>query len=402
MEGENHPIIKAHQKHFHYPTARLIGDLRLWERLNWLLNWTVFFDGKYNVSFLRRGGRLSTEPTRKENRCLTPVCFAYLNELVILSNGDVTTCCLDAKGINKLGNVMEMPLEKLWQERFLPWHERNVEANLRGAAWDSILCKMCLEYNCMSAFDAKYTGDSKLIEGFHQLSHPFPVSLVIEPASVCNYSCCGCYAGLNELNRKGFLDMDSFNQKILPVISKVKRVRLYNYGESFLHPRIVNIIKSLRLENPTLCLDISTNGMLMDHAIAEAVVEGRVNYLIVSLHGGHTQAGLIKYSRIGPEINVIQSNIEYLVKLKRSKGNKLPWIFLKAILFHWNDSEEEMGEFLKFGNALGVDFVGWGMNNSDPTLSSKRVAPGTQPYQLLVEKRLLESNFYELPAWPFE
>jgi hypothetical protein len=173
---------------------------------------------------------------------------------------------------------MEMSLEKLWQERFLSWHERNVKANLRGAAWDSTLCERCLKYNCMSANGAKYTGDSKLIEGFHQLSHPFPVSLAIEPASACNYSCCGCHAGLKELNRKGFLDTDSLNQKILPVVSKVKRVRLHNYSETFSHPRIVHIINPLRLEGPTLSLHISTNGTLLKTSVIQRRIRMK-NYI---------------------------------------------------------------------------------------------------------------------------
>jgi len=337
-----------------------------------------------------------------KKRDLTPVCFAYLREMVILSDGDVTTCCLDAKGMNVLGNVNEMPLDKLWQERFLPWHWRNVEANLKRASWESSLCNMCLKRSCMSAFNAIKTGDVQLIEGFHQRVHPFPVSLVIEPISMCNYACWGCYSGTGELKRKSLLAMGTFNHHILPVIPKVRQVRLYNYGEPFLHPHIIDMIGSIRREGPTLNLHISTNGQLMTKEIAEVLVDAQVNYLIVSVHGGHTQEGLLKYSGRGPDIQVIRSNIEHLVELKKRKGKRLPWIFLKALLFNWNDSEEEMEAFLKFGKTLEVDFTGWGVNNSDLTFSSNRVSPGTQPYQYLVENKLLESNFYELPAWPPE
>jgi len=335
-----------------------------------------------------------------ENKDPTPVCFAYLREMVILSDGDVTTCCLDAKGINTLGNVNKTPLDKLWEERFLPWHRKNVDANLRRASWESSLCNMCLKLNCMSAFNATKTRDDRLIEDFHQRVHPFPGSLVIEPVSMCNYACWGCSAGLGELKRRGFLDMDSFNHHVLPVIPNVRHVRLYNYGEPFLHPHIIDMIGSIRREGPTLNLHVSTNGQLMTEEIAEILVDAQVNYLIVSVHGGPTQEGLLKYSRRGPDINVITSNIDHLVKLKNKKGKRLPWIFLKAILFNWNDSAEEMEAFLKLGKTLGVDFTGWGINASDLTFSSKRVAPGTQPYQCLVENKLLESNFYELPAWP--
>jgi MoaA/NifB/PqqE/SkfB family radical SAM enzyme len=254
----------------------------------------------------------------------------------------------------------------------------------------------------MAVFNAMRTRNARLIEGFHQRVHPFPASLVIEPISICNYACCGCHAGLGDLKRGGLLDMGTLNDHVLPVIPDVRQVRLYNYGEPFLHPHIIDIIGSIRRKNRALNLHISTNGQLMTKEIAEGLVDAQVNYLIVSVHGGPTQEGLLKYSRRGPEIDVITANIDYLVKLKKRKGKRLPWIFLKAILFKWNDSEEEMEAFLELGKTLGVDFAGWGANSSDPALSSTRVAPGTQPYQDLVEKKLLESNFYELPAWPAE
>jgi MoaA/NifB/PqqE/SkfB family radical SAM enzyme len=332
---------------------------------------------------------------------LIPVCLAYIRELVVLSNGNVTTCCLDAKGTNRLGSIEEISLETLWAERSLPWHKGNVKANLKGRKWKSKLCRECLKENLMVAFNAKRTKDAVMIETFHQLSHPFPASLVIEPTSACNYLCRGCITGLKGLGSDNdFLSIDTFKKSILPVIPNVKQVRLYNYGEPFMHPEIITMIRLLRSKNPTLSLHVSTNSMLMSRNIAKALVESQVNYLTISLHGGHKQEGLLKYARRGADINVIRSNIEFLVDQKRKKGSKLPWIFLKAILFHWNDAEEEMAAFQKFGEEIGADFSGWGDNASDPALSSKRFVPGTQAYRSLSDRKLLERNFYELPAWP--
>ncbi len=338
--------------------------------------------------------------THTGSQNVVPVCFAYLRELVILSNGDVTTCCLDAKGTNTLGNINETTLDVLWQQNFLRWHLKNVDANERGTDWDSPLCRMCLDNGYMAAFNAKKTDDLAMIRQFEQLSHPFPTSLVIEPTASCNYSCRGCFSGLRELGRIGFIDMSSFCKNILPAIPKIKQVRLYNYGEPFLHPHIIDIIRDLRTENPTLCLYLSVNGMLLNDAIARALIEHKVNFLTISLHGGHTQEGLIKYAGCGPDIRRIEANIENLVRLKQLAGKKLPWICLKALLFNWNDSEEEMRDFLHFGRALGVDFVCWALNSSDPSLSSQRVAPGTAAYQSLVDSNLLEADFYRFPAWP--
>ena len=330
-----------------------------------------------------------------------PVCFAYLNEVIILSNGEVTTCCFDAKGENSLGNVNEMPLQRLWEERVLAWHRKNVAANKRRAAWESALCRKCLANRYMTSFDAKVTDDPHLLRSFHMPEHPLPVLMLVEVSSACNFSCWGCYAGLRELNRgKRFFDMESFERNILPVVPRMERIRPFFYGEPFLHPRIGQIIRLLRKAGPRVSIHISTNGMVMNHGITEVLVEERVNYLIVSLHGGHRQEGLLRYARQGPDIEVIRENIGRIVRLKRERGKGLPWIFLKALLFDWNDSSEEMEAFLEFGRELGADFTGWDLNMSDPSFSSRRVVPGSAAYDALVRNRLLDSNFYELPAWP--
>ena len=253
----------------------------------------------------------------------------------------------------------------------------------------------------MSVFNAIMTDNPDLIKIFSQLNHNFPVSLVIEPTCACNYHCIGCFCGLGELGReRTFLNFDNFNKNILPFIENVNEVRLYNYGEPFLHPRIIDIINILRLQSPSLSIHISTNGMLMNRSISDTLVETEVNYLTISLHGGHTQEGLTKYSRRGPDIDVIRGNIEYLVSEKRRQNKKLPWICLKGILFYWNDSDEDIEAFIEFGNELGVDFVGWAFNASDQRLSSKRVVPGSEAYESLAERKLLEFNFYQLPVWP--
>jgi hypothetical protein len=331
------------------------------------------------------------------------VCPAYLNELVILSNGDVTTCCADAKGENTLGNCYEMTLLDLWEQIALPWHYDNIRANLEDKPWQSSFCNQCFAGKWMTAFGVKETTDYNEFQRFHQQTTlPFPKSLVIEPVAACNYRCWGCYTGLGEVDRAPrVLKFDRFIENIIPVIPHLSLVRLYNYGETFLHPQAIEIMGALRVANPQLMIDVSTNGVLMTPKISEAMIDHQVNYLTISFHGGHTQEGLMRYARSGPDINKIVENIRYLVEAKKRRGAKLPWIFAKSILFDWNDSEEEMADFLSFGTDLGVDFTGWDLNGSDPSHSSKRVYTGSPTYKDLQEKQLLQIDFYRrFPIWP--
>jgi radical SAM protein with 4Fe4S-binding SPASM domain len=328
-----------------------------------------------------------------------PICLAYFHEIVILADGTVTTCCFDAQAQNALGNINEMTLQEIWRERGLSWHRTNVEANRSGRSWSSTICNACFAGRHMVGFGARRTEDRGAIEEFHRPDPPLPRSLVIEPTASCNYGCWGCPTGQGKITRAKVLPLSTFKRQVLPVIPGAWQVRLYNYGESFLHPDIVEMLRSLRASNDRLRLDLSTNGVFMSRAISEALVECQANYLTVSLHGGHTHEGMTKYARRGVDLEAIRKNVQQLVEIKRSRGATLPWIFLKAILFDWNDGEEEMEDFLELGRELGVDLAGWDVNYGTAH-SSRRVAPGTEAYRRLEEAKLLMQNFYERPAWP--
>lgn len=109
----------------------------------------------------------------------------------------------------------------------------------------------------------------------------------------------------------------------------------------------------------------------------------------------------MKYARQGADVQVVAKNVRYLIETKRKRNTKLPWVFLKSILFDWNDSREEMESFLSFGEDLGVDRAGWDLNASDPTHSSKRVALGTTAYDELVARKLILRDLeHSFPVWP--
>ena len=260
----------------------------------------------------------------QKNQNGVKVCFGYLHELVVLSNGDVTTCRLDAKGENTLGNCHEKSLQAIWSDALLPWHQKNIQENMRGCEWESSLCNTCFRLGVMKPFGGNISHDIEDVSIFHRREFPFPTSLVIEPVARCNYKCWGCYAGLGQLTRTAkMLNLDKFKANILPLIPLLSQVKLYNYGEPFLHPNIVEMISLMRAGNPKLRIDISTNGMFMDKGIADSLIDNRVNFLSISLHGGHRQEGLMKYARQGADVQVVAKNVRYLIETKRKRNTKL-------------------------------------------------------------------------------
>lgn len=344
-----------------------------------------------------------TSPAAAISRRAVPVCQAYLRELVVLSNGDLTTCCFDAHGLNRLGNCYETSLEELWNTSLQNWHRQNIACNERGENWHSSLCAGCLSAGVATSIGAKITDDPDEIRSFESKDVPFPSSLVIEPTAACNYQCWGCSTGLRALNKRAILDYDKFAENILPVVSKLSAIRLYNYGEPFLHPRITDIMQALRKNAPDVQIHVSTNAMFMSSQIIDSLIGNNINYLIISMHGGHTEEDLLKYAGKGPDISRILENIRHLVEKKKSAGAILPWVCIKSILFDWNDSPEYMQAFQQLGDNLGVDFVCWDLNSSDPSRSSRRVFPGSDELKQLEESRRTSIYFYiDFPAWPRE
>ncbi len=70
-----------------------------------------------------------------------PPCAGLWNTPMVHVNGDVTTCCLDEHLENKLGNLKETPLARLW---YAPLVESWRLAQVEGRFEDSgPLCTRC-------------------------------------------------------------------------------------------------------------------------------------------------------------------------------------------------------------------------------------------------------------------
>ena len=62
-----------------------------------------------------------------------PPCAGLWNTPMVHVDGDVTVCCLDEHLENRIGNLRETPLAKLWNGDLINrWRAAHVEGALRG------------------------------------------------------------------------------------------------------------------------------------------------------------------------------------------------------------------------------------------------------------------------------
>ena len=348
-----------------------------------------------------------------------PICPFYLKETAIFSNGDVTPCCTDVFCENKLGRCDCESFDSIYERIIKCWHKDNVDSNIDGREWKSPFCRDCISSGRGITYGAKRFVSIEEKNDFMSASPSYPHSLTIEPTTVCNYKCYGCVPLREKIDRDKFMSLAMFERHIAPHIKRTESIRFYGYGEPFLHPDILEFMRSLRNAAPKANINISSNAMLMGIDVAEALVQNRINSVLISLHGGHTQEHLEKFADFyhespdliikpkstakgAPNIEIIADNIRNLVRLKRERKSPLPWISLKVLISAWNDSSAEMDGFLEWAKPLGVDFAGWDDILSEEEYRSRRVAPGTPAYDAMNQRRLHQKYFSTdaFPVWP--
>jgi len=139
----------------------------------------------------------------------------------------------------------------------------------------------------------------------------------------------------------------------------VREVELSNYGEAFLNPHLVEILRVIAEHGATPML---ANGANLNHArpeMLEAVVRYGMRGLTCSIDGA-TQAVYERY-RVGGDLERVLANIRTINEWKAKLGKSLPILYWQMVLFEHNrheiDAARAMAKSLgmKFGMKLSWD-----------------------------------------------
>lgn len=151
--------------------------------------------------------------------------------------------------------------------------------------------------------------------------------LQIEVTTHCNAACTYCPRTVfrdNWINRH--LDKDAFD-RLTPYFKHTKLVFLQGWGEPFTNPRMLEM--AIRAKNDGCLVGATTNGMLIDTALAEAIVEAGVDILALSLAGiGNTNDRW----RRGTQYEKVLASLRELDAAKRRRGSSRPAIHIAYLL----------------------------------------------------------------------
>jgi len=141
--------------------------------------------------------------------------------------------------------------------------------------------------------------------------------------------------------------------------------------------------------------------------MSRALIENRVNRVIVSAHGAPGTEKLMQYAQRGADYNIVLDNTKRLLELKKELGSEMPKVSFRVILFDFNDDDESMDRVRADAKKLGLG-AHWGHYDTDnyhwyldgatrSGIFSKRFLSGTKDYNdLIASKEMFSPGLYTM------
>lgn len=132
------------------------------------------------------------------------------------------------------------------------------------------------------------------LEKFDASFDPSMVSMNIELFSKCNLRCIGCSVAkpqFRDTRGQPNIDSDRLKDWIAGGVGRIKQLRLYHMGETWLHPRRAEFDSFVKEVDPKISLFTSKNGMPLDtEANLDQVIETQFDHVMFSIHGASQQS----------------------------------------------------------------------------------------------------------------
>lgn len=122
-----------------------------------------------------------------------------------------------------------------------------------------------------------------------------PFSIQIDICSACNMKCNFCFHSDSEAIAKaecqfGLMSYEVFT-KIIDDIKKswgkksIKKLKLFKIGEPLLNPNVCKMIKYAKDSEIAECIEITTNGILLNKELSVGLIEAGLDILNISVNG---------------------------------------------------------------------------------------------------------------------
>ena len=180
----------------------------------------------------------------------------------------------------------------------------------------------------------------------------WPIDIMVEPTNVCNIHCVLCPTSAEYMTRqRGFMRYEDYQKVIDNIKGVTPKIALFFSGESFLHPKLIDMIKYAA--DKGLRVQISTNATKIPDNKVDDLLGSGLETLTVSVDGLSKET--YEHYRVGADFDVVLANLKKLCARKRELGLKKPTIQVQFICMRHN--EHEVDQLEDFKNGIGIDKI---------------------------------------------
>lgn len=188
----------------------------------------------------------------------------------------------------------------------------------------------------------------KELENGETILKSYPRRLVFELTNACNLNCVMCGRNAADFKPTVF-DMDVF-RSFEPLMDSVEEVTLMGWGEPTIHPHFNEMLEIINRHSARKYF--CSNGMNLKK-IKDAIFDYNVDVFAVSLDGATDETN----SRIrrGSKIDVITEDLKDIVRIKKERGLKYPWI--NFVFCAMKSNIHELPDLVRLAAEIGLDEV---------------------------------------------
>lgn len=188
----------------------------------------------------------------------------------------------------------------------------------------------------------------KELEAGATVLQSYPRRLVLELTNACNLNCVMC--GRNAANFKPTVfDMDVF-RSFEPIMDTIEEVTLMGWGEPTIHPHFIEMLEII--DKHSARKYFCSNGMNLKK-IKDAIFDYHVDVFAVSLDGA-TDATNSRIRR-GSKIEQITEDLKDIVRIKKERGLKYPWI--NFVFCAMQSNIRELPDLVRLAAEIGIEEV---------------------------------------------
>jgi MoaA/NifB/PqqE/SkfB family radical SAM enzyme len=188
----------------------------------------------------------------------------------------------------------------------------------------------------------------------------YPLEMFLEISNLCDLKCAMCvqFSALNarrfeslRATDRGFFEMEAISDHLEDALAHALVVHCFGYGEPTLHPQFRSLVEFLA--GFEVQIDFFTNGMHLDDALCDFLVDSKVHQVTISFSGATAEAYENIY--LGGDFQRVLGGMSRLDAVKKARRSPYPIIEVNSLAFR--DHVQAFEPFVELMAAHGANVV---------------------------------------------